>query len=161
MLKLHGKKRSAFSSDELAALEKHSADYWEKSRSLESETIKDLEKHLWLANGAAATVSVGFVQAATTVPISQYVGACAFVGGILALILMKFVSAANSLRDRYRFQDAKHRFDTELVTDHVFESVRDRVFDWGKRAYLMLQWTSGIAFVTGLILTLVGVRNAA
>ena len=67
MFNLQGKKRSAYSEADLAQLEASLADYWEKSRALESETVIDLEKYLWLANGTAATVSIGFAQARETV----------------------------------------------------------------------------------------------
>ncbi len=157
---LQNKKRSAYSAADLAKLDASHDDYWDKSRDLESETVKDLEKHLWLANGAAATISIGFVQAKQTLPIWQYAGAWAFVAGILLLVILKFVSALNSSRDRYRFQDAKSRFDAEEVTDHVFRSVRDKTFRVLKGSYLVLQWGAGIAFIAGCILTLIGVASA-
>jgi len=56
MVNLQNNKRSAYTADNLAKLEASLGDYWDKSRSLESETVADLEKHLWLANGAAHRV---------------------------------------------------------------------------------------------------------
>jgi hypothetical protein len=161
MVNIQNKKRSAYTADDLAKLEASHGDYWDKSRALESETIDDLEKHLWLANGAAATVSIGFIQAKAIGPLWQYAGAWAFVSGILFLVVLKYVSSLNSSRDRYRFQDAKSRFDADEITDHVFRNVHDRTFRVLKYAYLVLQWGAGAAFVAGAIFTLIGVRCAA
>lgn len=160
MFNLQNKKRSAYSAADLANLDAALTDYWDKSRDLESETVNDLEKHLWLANGAAATVAIGFIQAKTDIPVWQYVGAWVFVSGILLLVILKYISAVNSSRDRYRFQDAKSRFDAEEVTDEVFRNVRDGTFRFLKRTYLVLQWGAGIAFIAGSIFTLVGVGCA-
>ena len=157
---LQNKKRSAYSAADLAKLDASLDDYWNKSRDLESETVYDLEKHLWLANGAAATVSIGYIQAKAIVPLWQYLGAWAFVAGILLLLIMKFASSLNSSRDRYRFQDAKSRFDADEIADHVFRTVGDRTFKVLKGSYLVLQWGAGLAFIAGAILTLIGVGRA-
>ncbi len=156
----HNKKRSECSADELAKIEAMASDYWDKSRTKETDTVVDLEKHLWLANGAAATIAIGFIQAKPNLPVWQYAGAWAFVAGILLLVSMKFVSAFIASRDRYRFQDARSRFDANEVTDLVFRDVRDRTFRVLKRSYLALQWSAGIAFIAGCILTLIGVARA-
>lgn len=161
MTNLQNKKRSTYAADDLAKLEASCCDYWDKSRALESETVADLEKHLWLANGAAATASIGFIQAKDVVSLWQYAGAWAFVFGILLLVVLKYVSSFNSSRDRCRFQDAKSRFDADEITDHVFRNVRDRTFDVLKYTYLVLQWGVGAAFIAGSIFTLIGVRYAA
>jgi len=160
MFNLQNKKRNEYSPDDLNLFEASLADYWDKSRSLESHTVNDLEKHLWLANGAAATISIGFIQSKPVVSCWQYSGAWVFVIGIVSLVFLKYISAYNSSRDRYRFQDAKSRFDAEEVTDHIFRTVRDRRFNVLKHAYLVLQWGAGAAFVVGLVFTLVGVGSA-
>jgi len=157
---LQNKKRSAYTAADLERLDEVHADYWDKSRALESEAVNDLEKHLWLANGAAATAAIGFIQAKEVVPFLQYLGAWLFIFGILMLVALKYVSAVNSSRDRYRFQEAKSRFDAEEVSDEVFRGVRDRTFRVLKKAYLVLQWGAGVAFVTGSIFTLIGVGCA-
>lgn len=128
MFNLQNKKRSAYSEADLAKLYVNLSDYWDKSRKLESETVVDLEKHLWLANGAAATAAIGFIQAKTAVSFWQYAGAWAFVSGILVLVILKYLSAYNSSRDPYRFQDAKSCFDANETTDEVFRNVRDKTF---------------------------------
>lgn len=161
MFNLQDKKRSAYSRDDLTKFEISLSDYWDKSRALESETVADLEKHLWLANGAAATASIAFIQAKTTVTLWQYAGAWAFVSGILLLVILKYVSTLNSSRDRYRFQDAKSRFDVEEISDQVFRDVRDRTFCALKGVYLAFQWSAGAAFIAGSVFTLIGVRCAA
>ena len=160
MFNLQSKKRSAYAEADLAKLDATLDDYCDKSRALESQTVNDLEKHLWLANGAAATVSIGYIQAETTVPLWQYLGAWTFVVGILLLVVLKFVSSLNSSRDRYRFQDAKSRFDADEVTDHEFRTIRDRTFRVLKCSYVVLQWGAGLAFIAGAILTLIGVGRA-
>lgn len=161
MFNLQNKKRSAYATNDLVQLEKSLSDYWDKSRALESKTVADLEKHLWLANGAAATASIGFIQAKSTVPLWQYAGAWAFISGILLLVILKYVSALHSSRDRCRFQDAKSRFDADEISDQVFRDVRDRTFRALKWIYLALQWGAGAAFIAGSIFTLIGVRGAA
>ena len=161
MINIQNKKRSEYERDgDLPDIEKMSLDYWNKSRDAETKTIEDLEKHLWLANAAAATVSIGYIQTAKTIVCqAQYYGAWAFVSGILMLVVMKYVSSINSSRDRYRFQDAKSKFDAEEVTDHIFKDVRDKTFNILKKSYLFLQYGAGIAFILGCILTLTGVAN--
>lgn len=157
---LQDKKRSAYSVADLAKVDKALDDWWDKGRAMESEAVNDLEKHLWLANGAAATVAIGFIQAKSTVPLWQFAGACAFVSGILLLVVLKYVSSLHSSHDRYRIQDARSRFDADEVTDDVFRTVRDRTFHALKRTYLVLQWGAGVAFIAGLVLTLIGVWRA-
>lgn len=161
MINSQNKTRSEYEKNgDLPDIEEMSKDYWNKSRDMESRTIEDLEKYLWLANGAAATVTIGYIQAKDIVCLSQYYGAWAFVTGILMLVLMKYVSSINSSRDRYRFQDAKSKFDAEETTDIVFKDVRDRTFTILKKSYLFLQYGAGTAFVAGCILTLIGVKNS-
>ncbi len=157
---LQDKKRSAYSANELAALERDLDDYWQYSRKKESEAVVDLEKHLWLANGAAATASVGFVQAASAVSSWQVAGAWAFIVGIVALVILKFVSEFQASRMRNRVQDAKMRFDANQVSDLVFKDFRDKTFEVTRHIYLGLRWGAGIAFIVGLAFTLIGVSNA-
>ena len=159
MFNLKNKNRDAYLPNDLVKFEGVLTDYWDKSRTLESETIKDLEKHLWLANAAAATASIGFIQVKNSFICWQYAGAWAFISGILALVLMKYISSFNSSRDRYRFQNAKSRFDAGEVTDYVFQQVRDYKFHLITRAYHILQFTAGAIFIFGLILTLIGVGS--
>ncbi|SCZ67566.1 hypothetical protein [Thiohalomonas denitrificans] len=161
MINLQDKKRTAYSKEELDKLEAVLGEYASKSVQLETETVVDLEKHLWLANGAAATAAIGFIQAKGAVSVWQYLGAWAFVFGILALVVLKYGSSANASRDRYRFQDAKSRFDANEDSDQIFKSVRDKTFLVLKRAYLFLQWGSGVAFMAGAVLTLIGVQCTA
>ena len=159
MFNLQNKKRSAYSANDLAKLDASLSDYFGLARASETETINDLEKHLWLANGAAATASIAFIQAKEIVPLWQYIGAWAFVSGILMLVILKYVSAWNFSRDRVRFQDARSRFDADEVTDHVFRSFRDRTFHALRYAYLVLKWGAGFMFIVGSISTLVGVAS--
>jgi len=160
MINLQNKTHSEYERDrDLPDIEEMSKDYWSKSCDTETQTIEDLEKHLWLANAVAATASIGYIQAKDIICQSQYYGAWAFISGILMLVVMKYVSSVNSSRDRSRFQDAKLRFDAEEVTDYVFKDVRDKTFSTLKKSYLFLQYGAGVAFISGCILTLIGVQN--
>jgi len=162
MINIQNKKKNEFVKDgDLPDFEKMSEDYWNKSREMETKTIEDLEKYLWLTNSAAATISIAYLQQKETSTIGwdwvQYCGAWAFVCGILMLLLMKYISMINSSRDRYRFQDALSKFNSGKTSDKIFENVRDNKFKYLKKRYLFLQYGSGIAFVMGCILTLIGV----
>ena len=159
MINIQNKKKNEYEKDgDLPDFEKMSEDYWNNSRELETKTIEDLEKYLWLANSAAATISIAYIQKiTTTISLLQYSGAWAFVSGILMLLILKYISSIISSRDRYRFQDALSKFNSNKVSDEIFNSVRDKTFKFFKRCYLILQYGSGLAFITGCILTLIGV----
>ena len=157
---LHDKKRPAFTADELQALERELDDYWQKSRDAESKAVADLEKHLWLANGAGATASVGFLQAASAVSSWQVAGAWGFIVGIVSLVIIKFVSEFQASRLRYRYQHAKMRFDAGQASDFVFKDIRDKKFVVTRSIYLGLRWSAGLAFIAGLAFTLIGVSDA-
>jgi hypothetical protein len=155
MINLQNKKGSAYQKDgDLLALEEMLKDYWDKSRTLETKSIEDLEKYLWLANAAAVTVSIGYIQKACAASLFQYCGAWASIVGILMLIIMKYVSVLNSSMDRHRFQEAKYNFDANEVSDFIFKDMRDRTFGNLRKLYLCLQYCAGLAFVAGCVLTL-------
>jgi hypothetical protein len=132
-------------------------DYWDNSRRMESETIVDLEKHLWVVNSTAATLLLGYLQTKDMITNWQAFSATAFILGIVFLFFLKFVSAYNSSRDRYQFQEASSKFQAGEVTDFIFKSVPDKQFLIVKGMYKWLQIGSGVLFVTGLVLLLVGV----
>lgn len=132
-------------------------DYWNKSRTLESHTIDDLEKHLWLANAAAATITIGYVQSKGGAHCLQIIGGWAFVLGIIFLVLMKFVSAFNSSRDRKRFQEAIPNI-TEENFDKKIREIKDKAFVYLRSVYLILQYGSGFLFIAGCILILLGIN---
>jgi hypothetical protein len=159
MINLQNKKRSDYQKDgDLPALEEVTKDYWDKSRTRETNAIEDLEKYLWLANAAAVTVSIGYLQKADSISCFQYCGAWSFIIGILMLITMKYVSAINSSRVRHLFQGAKSKFDADEASDYIFKDIRkDRFFSILRKLYLCLQYGAGLAFVGGCVLTLLGV----
>jgi hypothetical protein len=161
VIPVRDKKHGQYQADELSQLETVLSDYWNKSRALETETVVDLEKYLWLANGAAATVSIGFIRTAANVPTWQFWGSWLFILGIVLLVCLKFVSAITSSRDRHRFESARSKFYKDEVSDEIFLGIRDRVFKNLKRCYLILQYGSGLTFILGLVLTLVGIQCAA
>ncbi|TAL59409.1 MAG: hypothetical protein EPN84_11300 [Legionella sp.] len=137
--------------------EKILMDYLNKSRELESDTINDLEKHLWLANAAAATITIGYIQSKAEVNCLQLIGGWAFILGIISLMLMKFVSAFNSSRDRKRFQEASPNI-TENNCKEKIKEIKDKTFVCLRRAYLILQYGSGTLFIVGCILILLGIN---
>lgn len=139
----------------MTELEKLLDDYWNKARDLESHTINDLEKHLWLANAAGATITIGYIQSNNVVGCLQVLGGWAFVLGIIFLVLMKFVSAINSSRDRLKFQEATKGI-TEGNAEKKIKGIKDKIFVRLKCLYLILQFGSGILFVSGCVLILLG-----
>ena len=159
MINLQNKKRSDYKKNgDLPAIDEMLKDYWDKSRAMETKSIEDLEKYLWLGNAAAATISIGYIQKSLTVSNSHYYGAWSFIIGILMLIVMKYVSSINSSRVRYLFQKAKSKFDADEVSDLVFKDIlSDKIFVYLRKLYLFLQYLSGFAFIGGCILTLLGV----
>ena len=160
MINLKDKKRKEYSSDALKKLEAVISDSWDKSRAVESETIVDLEKHLWIANAAAATISVGFIQSKAEVSNLHYYGAWSFILGIILLVIMKFLSEYFCSRDRSRLQNAKSRFDADEATDLVFDEIRDGTYNKLKIAYICLKYGSGGMFILGLVLIVQGVKIA-
>jgi hypothetical protein len=158
MIPIQNKKYSKYSSDELARLENQLADYSDKSRSMESETLVDLDKHLWLANGAAATISIGFVQAADEIAFLQYWGCWSFIFGIVLLVVQKNFSTWTSSRDRFRFDEARMQFYKDERTDEVFGEVRDRKLRLLNILDRSLKKGAGLTFVAGLVLTMVGIQ---
>ena len=160
MINLQDKKRRAYQKDgDLSTLEEELKEYWDISRTRETKTIEDLEKYLWLANAAAATVAIAYIQKASAVSWLQYCGAWAFIAGILMLVLMKYLSAYNSSRDRARFQEAKSKFDADEVSAYIFkeEEIKDKTYHILRKYYLLLQHGAGLAFLAGCVLTLIGV----
>ncbi|MFO2495097.1 hypothetical protein SDA97_02710 [Legionella pneumophila serogroup 1] len=132
-------------------------DYFNKARELESYTINDLEKHLWLSNAAATTITIGFIQSKDGVGCLQILGACSFVFGIIFLLLMKFISAINSSRDRKKFQEATLNISKVNAVEKL-RGIKDKKFNWLRMTYLILQYGAGVLFVIGCILILLGVK---
>ena len=133
-----------------------SKDWWEKSREKESESLTDLEKHLWLANSSAATIAIGLIKSSSLL-ISNYkkCGAWAFILGIVLLILSKFLTAFISSRDRSRFQKAMKDVDSEDdFTSKTFKDIRDCKARILNRTYHFLIIGSGVCFISGLALTI-------
>ncbi len=151
MINLKDIKRKDYSADDLTKLEAVLSDSWNTSRTIESETIVDLEKHLWLANAAAATISIGFIQSKPVVCNLQYYGAWSFILGIIMLVVVKYLSEYFCSRDKARLQDAKSKFDADEVTDMVFDGIRDNIYKNLNLAYRILKYGSGLVFILGLI----------
>jgi hypothetical protein len=144
LINLKGKKRSAYEQDgDLSEIEEVLKDYWDTSRTLETKSIEDLEKYLWLANAAAVAISIGYIEKSHSPSFFQYFGAWSFVVGIMMLVLMKYVSAYISSRDRRRFQEAKSKFDADELSDIVFKEIRDNRHFMLQKLYLRLQQGSG------------------
>lgn len=132
-------------------------DYFNKARELESYTINDLEKHLWLVNASAATITIGFIQSKDEVTCLQILGAWSFVLGVISLLLMKFVSAINSSRDKKRFHEATLNISKENAAEKI-RGIKDKKFSCLRMSYLILQYGAGVLFVGGCILIILGVK---
>ncbi len=145
------------SSGNLEQIEAMIQDYWDNSRRVESESITDLEKHLWVVNSTAATLLLGYLQTEETVKDFQAYSAASFIIGIVFLFLLKFISAYSTSRDRIRFQIASSKFQAGDATDSIFHSVRDKKSSIINGTYKFLQRSSGFFFVAGLTSLLVGV----
>lgn len=160
MIELQNKKLSHYRADgDLTLSEEMLTDYKEHSVNLETYTINDLEKHLWLANGAAITISLGFIQAKGVVSQLHVYGTWLFLAAIIMLVVMKFASAINSSRDRKRYQSAHIDFYSEKTTDVVFSNIRDKIFYFYKTIYLVTQYGSGLAFIIGCFFMVKGVAT--
>ncbi|BCZ98086.1 hypothetical protein DI137_00020 [Legionella pneumophila] len=132
-------------------------DYFNKARELESYTINDLEKHLWLVNASSATITIGFIQSKDGVGYLQILGAWSFVLGIISLLLMKFVSAINSSRDKKRFVEATLNISAENAAEKIRE-IKDKQFSCLRMTYLILQYGAGVLFIVGCILTILSAK---
>ena len=156
---MEAKHRNEYAEEELIELKTRLTDYWDKSRNRESESVNDLEKHLWLANGAGAAASVNFIITNTAFNNYQWLGSCSFIAGLVFLISLKFLSAHIASRDRYRFQDAKNKFDAGKEKAAIFDGIRDKFFSWLHCLYIWLQRLAGLTFLLGLVLTLLGIKQ--
>jgi hypothetical protein len=159
-MRFYGKKRSAYTAAELAELQHYLNDYASKSRDMETKAADDLQKHLWLGNAAAVTISVGYIQiAGRSVSNLQYVGASMFVAGIAALVVLKYLGAYTSSRDRFRFDKAHMAFEADTGTDDalMLNSIRDITYNKLHAVYLLLQYIAGLLFLMGCMVTVLGV----
>ncbi len=132
-------------------------DYLDNSRRSESESIVDLEKHIWLLNSGAATLLIGYLQTQNQISCWQLYAACSFVLGVVIFFILKYISLPLTSRDRVRFQEAYSKFLYGEVTDMIFKSVRDKTSKYLNRTYVTLQFLSGFMFILGLLLLLAGV----
>ena len=130
---------------------------FDRSRALETQTIQDFEKSLWLANSGAATVTIGFVTATPSPDLFQFLGCCAFVLAIVALLVMRMIGEINASRDRARRQKASERFFLESQPMSIFEGVRDKRFRTLCTVYRGLKQSAAILFILGCLFTLIGI----
>lgn len=156
------KLRSAFTEAEYEDVQEWADDWFEHARLKEGKTIDDLEKHLWLGNAAALTLSGGLFSLGRPAPPQKLVdGLELFVLGLAILVILKYLSVLISSRDRYRMQDAFLRFERELVTDEVFSNIRDAKFKLLRFVYLVLQYGAGLTFLIGCSCTVYGLSRGA
>lgn len=159
LLRVFNKKRSAYSAAELQDLNDYLDDYLDNARKSESRSIDDLHKHLWLANGAALTVSVGYMQVNhNSIDHFQYMGVTAFIAGLALLVFLKYLYAFIGSRDRYRFQEAVGKFANDVEPDVVLqiENIRDGLFKVLQKITVVLVYAAGAAFLFGCITTVIG-----
>ncbi|KAA3630075.1 MAG: hypothetical protein DWQ09_01715 [Proteobacteria bacterium] len=130
---------------------------FDRSRDAESQAINEFEKTLWLANSAAATITIGFLTSNDTPTIYQFYGSFSFVLAIVLLLLMKLVAEFNASRDRYRRQDHSDKFYTENRPLSFISGIGDFLFKLLNIAYKGLKYSSAFLFVLGCSFTLAGV----
>ena len=83
---------------------------FDRSRNSETQAINDFEKMLWLTNSGAATVTIGFITTTENPTLILFIGSSAFVLGIIAMLVMRFVAETVTVRDRARRQKASESF---------------------------------------------------
>ncbi len=155
---LQNKKIEQYKRDgDLDVFQKTLDDYWDNSRRAETESINELEKHIWLLNSGSATLLIGYLQTIPSVTCWQLYAAASFVAGVVLFFILKYIGAYITSRDRARFKEAHSKFIANEETDFVFKTVRDKYFGYINKAYVLIQFLSGILFVLGLILLLKGI----
>lgn len=144
---------------ELDELQKDIDIYNSKSLEHETKTIDDFIKNLSIANTTAATVSIGYLQTIkdNVIP-NQYHGSICFVIGIICILILMIISEINASRTRYRFQDAKNKFDANQVMAHEFDLINDCKSNLMRWITIILRYLSFILFIVGLILFLMSVN---
>lgn len=140
-----------------AEFEKWLHEEFDKARTLESKTIEQVEKTLWLANSGAATVTIGFITTAKVATTLQFVGCAMFVVAIVCLVLMNVVGETNASRDRARRQKASELLLKEDRAISTLGKIRDPWFKRLALAYKALKMSVIVLFVAGCTITLVGV----
>lgn len=156
---IRNKKRIDMSTEELSHLEAYMNDYENRSRDLESHATNDLEKYLWLGNAAGIAISGIYIQSAkTAIAHTLYWGVGFLLFGLIVLVLLKYLSAFISSRDRFRFQMAKMQFETGKETDAVLDInvIHDKKFRCLRRIYLVSIYGVGLLFICGCVLILFG-----
>ena len=130
---------------------------FDRSRNSETQAINDFEKMLWLTNSGAATVTIGFITTTENPTLILFIGSSAFVLGIIAMLVMRFVAETVTVRDRARRQKASESFFLENAPLSIFGKIRDDKFRKLSYLYKFLKSSAGILFVIGCILTLIGI----
>ena len=128
---------------------------FDRARDLETRSLDELEKSLWLSNAGAATVTIGYLTASNNPTYIQFLGCCMFVAAIISLMLMRIISATNASRDRYRRQSLSDRFFTENRPISSLAEIRDRTFHVLKFGYLSLKVLAASLFIAGCVFTLI------
>lgn len=130
---------------------------FDRARDLESQSVNELEKSLWLVNSGAATVTLGYLTTAGSPSYVQFLGCGSFVIAIVSLLLMRIVSALNASRDRNRRQAMSEKFFTDNLPISSLEKIRDTRFQVLRWTYIILKFSAAVLFVVGCLLTLKGV----
>ena len=163
MPRFYDKKLSGYGQQELDEMKAYIADYENHARDKESKSAEDVEKYLWLGNAGALAVSGTFIQLAhATGNKILYFGIGLFLVGLLLLLILKFLSAYISSRDRYRFQCARMMFETDKETDLILslDKIRDKTFHHLRKIYHIIVKIVGMLFIAGCVVTIIELAMA-
>lgn len=141
----------------LGDIEKSLADNFDRAKDSETQAINEFEKSLWLANSGAATVTIGYITTAESPTLLQFYGCLSFVGAIMVMLSMRFLSEYIASRDRARRQVASEKFFTENLPMSTLNKIRDNTFNSMANTYKVLKISAGVLFLSGCILTLLGI----
>lgn len=148
-------------SGKIEEAEKWLWDDFNRARDIETHSINEFEKLLWLTNSGAATITIGYLTTSSSPSLILFFGSCMFVTAVVALLIMKFVGETNATRDRARRQRVSELFFSENRPMSTFKQIRDSNFKALVKAYKWLKTSAAILFMVGCILTLSSVYPRA
>ena len=156
-----GKKFSELNDEEKTKFLDYAKSNFEKIAANETESIKDFQKHLWLVNSTAATISIGIMQANGVKNSYQFWGAAAFIFGVITLLVFKSNSEIITSRERSRYQKILDYILSDAVAIQEKFKLRDRVFNYFRYTLIVIRVLSVFSFVVGLLLHLYAFKDYA
>ena len=154
-----GAKHHQLMPDELDEYKQIKRDYYDKATERETKSIEDFIKHLWIVNGASASLSIGFIQSKGVFDSFQFYGACSFVLGLIVLLIFKFVHEIISSYDLHRFQTVIGEIENNRIPVDSLRNIRNKPFKIAKHFFLVARIFAAICFIVGLCMTLYAFRG--